>query len=332
MKKSKNFVFTAVLMLAGLVGAFSGANAFAEEAVSSEENFDAPNPMVTLLSFEECISPDVKILDFGELAEGGRSYTQSFLLHNECPSELTVVANVQTYDEEDEISNEYKAASEWLTFVSGKTDYVVPANSDTVVKLRVFLPNSVKGASYYAAVGLKLKDSANSEDGAVVNVRMDVLSDGFVRSGNLVSNYAQALSFGGAVKSGVKLSNSGTAGYLSKYTLKRGSVFGSGDFETIAEDSKEVPAGKSVDFYGGNYTENQYGVYKIQQTVSYINGDGAAMESTLEQTVINLPLAAVFIAGGSLVALISLIIVVKIMKHRKAEEKEDNKEESEDEL
>ena len=321
MKKCKDFAFIAVFLLASLVLAFSNNRVFADEE-SSNEILIAPNPTASSPSLKECVTPDVKILDFGELAEGGRSYTQSFILKNSCTTELNVVANVQTYDKDDGVSNSYKIADEWLTFVGGKTEYVLPASSETVVKLRVFLPNSVKGASYYAAVGLKLKDSTNTEDAGVVNVRMDVTSDGFERSGNLVSNYAQALAFGGTVKAGVKLKNTGTAGFLSKYTLKRGSVFGSGDFETIAEDSKEAPAGADIEFYGGNYTENQYGIYKIQQTVNYVNSDGEAMESTLEQTVINLPLVAVFIAGGALIALLSLIIVVKIMKHRKAEEKE----------
>lgn len=328
MKKGKNIALTAVLTFAGFIMAFSSVDAFAEE---NSDTLIAPN-LGSAKTLKECVAPDVKVLDFGELAEGGRSYTQSFLLNNQCDSALTVVANVQAYDENDAISNDYKIADEWLTFVGGRTEYEVPAGGDTVVKLRVFLPNSVKGASYYAAVGLKLKDSNNTEDQEVVSVRMDVLSDGFVRNGNLVSNYAQALAFGGSIKAGAKLKNTGTTGFLSKYTLKRGSVFGSNDFETVAEDSKEVPAGADVEFYGANYTENQFGIYKIQQTVSYVNGDGEAMESTLEQTVINLPLVAIFIAGGALVALISLIIVVKIMKHRKAEEKEAEKPKAEDEL
>jgi hypothetical protein len=209
--------------------------------------------------------------------------------------------------------------------VGGKTDYVVPANGESEIKLRVFLPNSVKGASYYAAVGLQLKDEPSSSENEVVNVRMDVTSSGFSRSGAVASNYAQALGFGGAVRAGVKLKNTGTAGYLSKYTLECGSLFGSDDYEKIAEDSKEVPAGADAEFYAGNYTENQYGIYRVRQTVTAVNSDGESIESVLEQTVINIPLVAVFIAGGALIALLSLIIVVKIMKHRKAEEKEDSK-------
>lgn len=331
MKKCKNFAFIASVLLVSVFLSFSGMSAFADEE-ASEEILIEPNPTSTLPSLKECIEPDVEVLDFGELAEGGRSYTQSFILNNKCTTDVAVVAKVQTYDVEDSVSNDYKLADEWLTFVGGQSEYSVPAGKDTVVKLRVFLPNSVKGASYYAAVGLRLKDGTDTEDTEIVNVRMDVTSDGFVRSGNLVSNYAQALSFGGTVKAGVKLKNTGTSGFLSKYVLKRGSVFGSDDFETIAEDSKEVAAGRELEFYGGNYTESQYGIYKIQQIVSYVDGDGNAMESTLEQTVINLPLASVFIAGGALIALISLIVVVKIMKHRKAEEKEDEKEDSENEL
>ena len=127
------------------------------------------------------------------------------------------------------------------------------------------------------------------------------------------------------MKAGVKLKNTGTVGYQSKYTLKRGPVFGSDGFVTIVETSKEVPAGGEVEFYGGNYTENQYGIYKVQQSVTYVNSDGDIVESVLERTVINLPVVSVFIVGGALLALISLIIVAKIMKHRKKIEKVDEK-------
>jgi hypothetical protein len=329
MKKCKKIAFVVFMLLAGCILAFSNANVFAEE--ESSEVLISPTPDTKSYRLVDCISSDVDVLDFGELSEGGRSYTQSFLLSNKCDETLTVSAKVQTY-EDSSISNEYKLADEWLNFVGGQSEYNVVPGEDTIVKLRVFLPNSVKGASYYTAVALKLKDSTDAEDVKVVNVRMDVASDGFSRSGNIISNYAQALSFGGAVKAGVKLKNTGTGGFLSKYTLKRGSLFGSSDFETLAEDTKELAAGAEVEFYGGNYTKDQYGIYKIQQSVTYIDGDGNAMESVLEQTVINLPLASVFIAGGALIALISLVIVVKIMKHRKTEEKEDEQEESENEL
>ena len=329
MKKCKKIAFVVFMLLAGCILAFSNANVFAEE--ESSEVLISPTPDTKSYRLTDCISSDVDVLDFGELSEGGRSYTQSFLLSNKCDEALTVSAKVQTY-EDNSISNEYKLADEWLNFVGGQSEYNVVPGEDTIVKLRVFLPNSVKGASYYTAVALKLKDSTDAEDVKVVNVRMDVASDGFSRSGNIISNYAQALSFGGAVKAGVKLKNNGTGGFLSKYTLKRGSLFGSSDFETLAEDTKEIAAGAEVEFYGGNYTVNQYGIYKVQQSVTYVDCDGNAMESVLEQTVINLPLASVFIAGGALIALISLIIVVKIMKHRKAEEKEDEQEESENEL
>ena len=329
MKKSKNNAFLVAMLCAGLVMSFSGLTAYADE--ESSETLVAPISTETP-SLKDCISTSSDMVDFGELSEGGRSYTQEFQLKNSCDSELVVVAKAQVYDGDAEINNDYKLANDWLTFVGGKSDYALPAKGETSVKIRVFLPNSVKGASYYAAVGLSLKDSQNTEDKQVVNVRMDVLSDGFTRGGMVTSNYAQAFGFGKSVRAGVKLKNTGTSGFLSKYTLKRGAVFGSEDFQTLVEDAKEIPAGAEVEFYAGDYVSDQYGIFKIQQTVTYINSDGETMESVLEQTVINVPLVVVFIVGGALVALISLIIVVKIMKRRKAEEQEDSKQEDENEL
>ncbi len=329
MKKNTNFAFLAAMLLVGFALSFSGLTAYAEE--ENAEILIEPAPAASL-SLKECISTNSDMVDFGELAEGGRSYTQEFVLRNACDKELTVVTKAQTYDGSADINNDYKIADEWLTFVGGKTDYVVPAKGEATVKMRVFLPNSVKGASYYTAVGLSLKDSQDADDKKVVNVRMDVTSEGFSCGGTVTSNYAQALGFGGGVRAGVKLKNTGTGGFLSKYTLKRGALFGSSEYETLAEDAKEVPAGADVEFYGGDYTSDQYGIYKVQQTVSYINSEGEEMESVLEQTVINVPLVSVFIAGGALLALLSLIIVVKIMKRRKVEEEEDSKEKSDNEL
>ena len=326
MKKFKNFAITALVAVSVVFLAFSGANIFADEESSAESL--VLNPSTSSPSLQECVSSDTDFLDFGELDEGGRSYTKSLILHNSCDRDLAIVAKIQTHDKDDPAMNEAMAADDWLTFVGGQTEYVLPARNDTTVKLRVFLPNNVKGTSYYTAVNFRLKDSTDSNDTKVINIRMDVKSDGFVRSGNLVSNYAHALSFGGAVKAGVKLKNTGTVGYQSKYILKRGPVFGSDGFVTIAEASKEVSAGGEVEFYGGNYTENQYGIYKIQQSVTYVNSDGEMVESVLERTVINLPIVSVFIVGGALLALISLIIVAKIMKHRKKIEKVDEAVES----
>jgi hypothetical protein len=51
-------------------------------------------------------------LDFGELAEGGRSYTKSFLVKNNCSEEFEITAKVRAYDGPAEINNEYKLADE----------------------------------------------------------------------------------------------------------------------------------------------------------------------------------------------------------------------------
>ena len=256
-------------------------------------------------------------IDFGELSELGRSYTQEFRIRNNSDEEQKVVASIASY-ENGNVSNDFKIADEWLVFVDGQNEFTVPANGETAVKVRVHLPNTVKAGSYYATV--KLNDS--SETFKTLDVRMDILGDGFSRSGSLGGNYARAVSLGGKIQAGAVVKNSGSSGFVSTYTLKKGEAFGLEHFEEIVSETREVPAGTELKFDASEYTENLYGIYKLEQTVTYVNGNGELIESTLKQTVINLPWLSVFIAGGVVFAIIVLIVVISILrkKHNKAED------------
>lgn len=265
-------------------------------------------------STENIFETDKDYVDFGELSELGRSYTQNFTMRNHSDTEQKVVASVAAY-ENGNVSNDFKIADEWLTFVDGKNEYTVPAGGESVVNVRVHLPNTVKAGTYYASVNLNLE----SETFKTIDVRMDILGEGFSRAGSLGGNYARSISFGGKIQAGATVKNTGSAGFVTTYTLKKGEAFGLEHFQDIISETKEVPAGSEVKFDASEFTQDQYGIYKLEQTVTYVNGNGELIESTLKQTVINLPWASVFIAGGVLFAIIVLIVVVAIIrkKHRK---------------
>lgn len=258
------------------------------------------------------LSTDVAYIDFGELTELGRSYTQSFIVRNASEEEKTFKAEVSGY-ESGEVSNDFKVADEWLVFVDGQDEYKVPANGETAVRVRIHLPNSVNPGSYYATLRL----SSESEVFEKLDVRMDVMGKDMVRSGALEGNYARAISLGGKIQSGAVVKNNGNYGFVSRYTLRKGEVFGLEHFEEIVSETREVPAGKEVKYDASLYTEGQYGIYKLEQTVSYVNSNGELVESVLKQTVINLPWVSVFIAGGVVFAIIVLIVVISIIRRKR---------------
>ena len=59
-----------------------------------------------------------------------------------------------------------------------------------------------------------------------------------------------------------------------------------------------------------------YGVYTVEQRISYIDAEGKQKESILSHAVVNLPWWGLAIAGGVVVLIIVMIIVIKI-HHKK---------------
>ena len=283
------------------------------------------------MAIEQCLKVDNAVLDYGGLSELGRSYTREFTIKNDCEHSIQVSGKIDVY--EGEGASASNAASEWLTFVGGENKFELGTKASKNVAMRVYVPEKATPGSYYATVTMKNESSEQHDEefGDIVDlaVRMDILGAGSQFSGALDSNYALPISFGGHVASGAKLRNTGSVGYQVSYKLERSNAFGMEDFQGLANKTAELPAGGELELKASEFTEGQYGIYKLRQTVDYVNGEGQRVESVLTQTVINLPWVAVFIAGGCLFALILLGIIVEAIKLRKISKREDKEEEEE---
>jgi hypothetical protein len=234
-------------------------------------------------STEIIFETDKDCVDFGELSELGRSYTQNFTMRNHSDVEQKVVASVAAY-ENGNVSNDFKIADEWLTFVDGKNEYTVPAGGESVVNVRVHLPNTVKAGTYYASVKLNLE----SETFKTIDVRLDILGEGFSKTGSLGGNYARLISFGCKIQAGATVKNTGNAGSVRTYTLKKGEAFGLEHFQDIISTceslrptlnvfmilhSEDVVSDNSIVEYKvstiGKMLDNQYNPIEVVPMVLY---------------------------------------------------------------
>ena len=289
------------------------------------------------MAIEQCLKIDNTVLDYGGLSELGRSYTREVTVKNDCEHSIKVSGSVQKFTGEG-IEASATVANDWLNFVGGENKFELGTKASKNVALRVYVPEKVDSGSYYATVNLKNDSSEQFDeeypDALNLTVRMDILGAGSSLSGVLNKNYATPISFGGKVASGAKLRNTGSVGYQVSYKLERSNAFGLEDFQSLSEKTAELPAGGELELKASEFTEGQYGVYKIRQTVDYVNSEGQRIESVLTQTVINLPWVSVFIAGGCLFALIVLGVIAKAIKLNKKSKKEDEEDEAklEDEI
>ncbi len=286
------------------------------------------------MAIEQCLSVDNTVLDYGSLSELGRSYTRTFVLKNNCEHEIKVSGEVVKYAGEG-ATEAADQASEWLNFVGGENKFTMGSKENKTVSMRVYLPEKVDSGSYYAGINLK-NDSSEQFDEEYADIirmtaRLDILGAGANLSGVLDKNSAIPLSLGGKVAASAKLHNTGTVGYQVGYKLEKSNAFGLEHYESLVEKNAELSAGGELEFKGSDYTENQYGIYKIKQTVNYVNTEGERVESVLVQTVVNLPWVSVFIAGGCLFALILLTAISKAIKLNK-KNKKDSDEELEEEI
>jgi len=277
------------------------------------------------MAIEQCLKVENTVLDYGGLSEPGRSYTREFNLRNDCDHTINVSGMVNVYSGDGATAN--TDASKWVNFVGGESNFELAANGSKDVAIRVYVPEDAKPGSYYASVDMKNESSEQHDeefpDAVKMTARMDILGAGTNFSGVLDSNYAMPISFGGRVASGAKLRNTGSVGYQVGYKLEKSNAFGLENFESLIDKNAELPAGGELELSAKELTENQYGIYKLRQTVGYVNSDGQRMESVLTQTVVNLPWVSVFIAGGCLFALILLLVVAKAIKLSKKAKQED---------
>ena len=275
----------------------------------------------------ESYSVSTEEIDFGRLTEAGRSYTKTFSVTNNTDKKLIVRAEIIKSENAD-IKDDYKLASEWMTFVGGVRRFEVAKNSTANISVRVALPAELTGSTQYATVRLLDEDGFERK----VNVRMDVVTDDFKYGGDVAENNLGFVALKETVDGSAVVKNDGTASFKAQYFVQYKNAFGLSEWKTIIDTEREVAPGTEVRFTTADDGDVAigYGIFKVEQKIVYVNAENKKVEMALSHVVVNIPIWLLCVIGGVILLIIILVIVIKAIRRRR-EEKEDEEEEAEEE-
>ncbi len=257
------------------------------------------------------------VLDFGEIAEGGHSFTKELAITNKSEEAVTVDLSVLSYGDND-LANSWKAAESWVVFVDAKNHFEIAPGETANAGIRLVVPESVEGGTYYAQVSVK-SDKGES----FLNVMADVMTDGFSRSGGVLNNSVSPVvilttnskGICDAVKAEVK--NTGNGRFTVSYSLIEENAFGLSNERTVDSGEYTVTQMSSKNLVSSECKAEKTGFVKVIQKIQYVNADGKVATSTLERRILVLPVMALVIVGGVIVLIIVLAIVIHVIKSKK---------------
>lgn len=260
------------------------------------------------------IGLDTTELSYGRITEAGRSYTKSLVIENAASQKVTMRIEAVEY-ESDSLSDEQKAVVDWIAFVGGKRKFDVNPGAKIQVGVRLMVPTNAKGGTYYARVKVS---NGDDNDTQYVKIRADVVNEDYKYDGKVTSQNIGFFNFGEKIGASAKVKNSGTAGFSSHYIVQYKNAFGLDEWKQAAEEMRDVVPGAEESFTITDETRAKigYGVYTVEQRISYIDAEGKQKESILSHAVVNLPWWGLAIVGGVVVLIIVMIIVAKI-HHKK---------------
>ena len=240
-------------------------------------------------------------LDFGRITELDRSYTKYLTVSNFTKNDVIVDATVEAYAEADGKSQEL---SDWIAFVGGVSHFSVAKGSNYTLGVRAVVPSDAVPGSQYALI--KLTDASGYA--AEVIARLDIAGDGLKYDSEVSGAWIDPVHLDENLNATATIKNKGTAGFTASFQIKSKGFFG-GDWQVIAEESAEVLPNKEYSFR--NDSKLGFGVYNVEQRVTYVNSEGRMVESLTTRIVVNLPWWAIAIAGGVLLLIIIVVIIAK---------------------
>ncbi|MCQ2570695.1 MAG: hypothetical protein MJ154_00370 [Candidatus Saccharibacteria bacterium] len=293
------------------------ANAFIPYAYATDIDPAQMAKMAEEAKTEEFFSIEEKILNFGQLSELGRSYTKSIVVKNNTANDVIIDASTSVYED---VAVENQKITEWITFVGGITHFSVSAGASRDINVRVVVPSDAASGTQYANVELK---DANGHTDKVL-VKADIAGDGLKYSSEVSDATIEPFALGENLKGKVVVKNTGTAGFTSVYQIRAKNVFGGMDWIIVDEGEEEVFPSKQVEFS----TDDKlgFGVYNVEQRVTFANAEGRMVESLLSRMVINIPTWSLAVAGGVIVFIIIVAIFAKRRKKNRNKDKLKNAE------
>lgn len=257
-------------------------------------------------------------LNFGVLSEVGRSYTRTIKLENSDEEQsVTIDVSARRY-EDGSIDAKYTKASDWIAFVGGVTHFEIAPQGSVEVAVRVLVPNDAEAGSQYALVELAQAEGEVTQE---VLIRMDIAGDGLRYGGKLAKVKISPVNVNCNAKMAyVRVENGGTGGFEAKYSAKLENALGLREAIIETNDSREVRPGQDAEFAlscGGDYAKLAWGIFRLEQKVSYINDEGKLIEETMSRTVVNVPWWAILIAVLLVIAGVAFVVVRRKQKGNK---------------
>lgn len=285
------------------------ANAFIPYAFATDVAAPTTGSQGEAAKAEEYFTTASKVLDFGRITEAGRSYTKAITVSNNTANDVIIDSSVSVYDQ---VAAENQKLAEWIAFVGGVTHFNIPSGASREVNVRVVVPTDALAGTQYANVEL-VDANAHKE---VVLAKVEIAGDDLKYGSDVSDAYIEPVTLSEALKGRVTVKNTGTAGFTSTYQIRAKNFFGGMDWKVIKQVEQEVFPSKQVEFSCDD--QLGFGVFSVEQRVTFANAEGRMVESLLSRTVINIPWWALAIAGGVLFLIILIAIVAKRRKHGKS--------------
>lgn len=277
------------------------------------------SPLLKVAATEgSVIEVETPIVDFGYAEELGTSYTKTFALKN--TSEEKVVVKLTTEDYTKDIVAESKVAKDWLSFVGGKNVYEIDAQASADVAIRFNVPTEAeKGRTQYVIIKATVTSEAG-KDQSVETLAKITVTDENLEFGGASDNELTAFSLVNEIKGAAIIKNSGKVGFVTTVTVRVSPAFGLENWEeVINEESVEVAPsqnGERIEFS----KEMSFGIYKVEQKISYVNSEGKIITATNVGRVILCPVWLLAVLGGVILLVVVVIVVIKLKKRNKKEE------------
>lgn len=310
------------VMLAVAFCACAGVVVFADEKAQTNCAGDTSGKTNCATALEDenvdatSVTIENNLLDYGQIAEAGRRYSQSLKIHNTSSRAMTVRVEAMAYDS-GVLDEKQKEVADWLAFGGGKRKFELAAGAELQVSVRLMVPAGVKGGTYYAKI--KVSDDAGDQ---FVTVRANVALDGFKYGGKVIAQGIGFFNFGEKATASARVKNEGTAGFTAHYEVNYKNAFGLPEWKRIAEEGREVLPGAEETFEVGEANEGiGFGVFTVEQKISYVNADGRQVEAILSHAVVNMPWWALAIVAGVIILIVVIIAATKAHKKKKEAEK-----------
>lgn len=300
--------------VAALAGTVILANAFIPYAFATDATAPALGAELTEgQKIEEHFAVDSNILDFGRVTELERSYTKAIVVKNNTSNDVIIDATIKTYEE---VAADNQKLSDWAAVVGGVTHFSVAAGATRNVSIRAAVPADAKSSTQYANVELV---DANGYKTTIL-AKIDIAGDDLKYASEVNGADVDPIRLDEIIGGHAKVKNTGTAGFTSNYQLRIKNFFGGSDWKVLNETSKEVFPGKEASF--DTSEKEGFGVFVVEQRVTFANAEGRMVESLITRVVVNLPWWSLAIAGGVIVL---IILIVILAKRRKGGKKKNDK-------